>query len=162
MEIGFLRVNSLLFPNAGVRSVVAASAWVVGVVSLRSSISVAVSLQLGMWRIAVLWLKRTRFAWGWVPSVRCTRGVPAAPSTVAIRVFQRGLRRSYIRGERWQGLVTRKERSSSSLATGYHGAFGNSGKTNITRAPSEQSFRRTRWMSDHVGWRILLPRTNRN
>ena len=59
-----------------------------------------VSLQLGIGRIAVWWLKRTRFTGGWVPSIRCTRDVAAAPSTIAIRVFQRGLGRTYIRGDR--------------------------------------------------------------
>ena len=54
----------------------------------------------GIGQIAVWWLKRTRFAGGWVPSIRCTRDVAAAPSTIVIRVFQRGLGRRYIRGDR--------------------------------------------------------------
>ena len=86
--------------KAGVCSVGAEGAGVGGIVGLRLGIAVAVSLQLGIGRIAVWWLKRTRFAGGWVPSVRCTRGVAAAPSTIAIRVLQRGFGRRYIRGER--------------------------------------------------------------
>ena len=87
-------------PKVGLCSVGAEGAGVGVIVGLKVGIAVAVSLQLGIGRIAVWWLKRTRFAGGWVPSVRCTRGVAAAPSTIAIRVFQRGLGRRYIRGER--------------------------------------------------------------
>ena len=130
---------------------VAASTWDGKVVDLSSSVSVAVSLQLGIGRIAVWLLKLTRFAGGWVNSALCTRVVAAAQSTIAILVFQRGVCRMYIRGERYQGLVTRKKRSSSSLTTGYQGAFGHSWNTSITRAHSEQSLRRTRGMSDQGG-----------
>ena len=86
--------------KAGLCSVGADGAGVGGIVGLKLGIAVAVSLQLGIRLIAVWWLKRTRFAGGWVPNVRCTRGIAAAPSTIAIRVFQRGLGRRYIRGER--------------------------------------------------------------
>ena len=99
MEVGFLRVNTWLFSKAGLRSVVA-STWGGKATGLGSSVPGAVSLQLWIGRIAVWWLERTRFAGGWVPSVRCSRVVAAAPSTIAILVFQRGLGWRYTRGER--------------------------------------------------------------
>ena len=69
-------------------------------VGVETGISVSFSLQLGICRMAVCGLKRTRFAGGRVHSVKCTRGLAGAPSTIAILVFQRGLWRRYIRGER--------------------------------------------------------------
>ena len=69
-------------PKAEVPSVVAKVAWVDGVGRLGPRAGGVVSLQLGIGRIAVWWLKRTRFAGGWVPSIRCTRDVAAAPSTI--------------------------------------------------------------------------------
>ena len=85
-------------PKVDTLLVVTASTWgtcVIGVVTM-----LRVSFQLGIGRMAVCGLKRTRFAVGWVPSIRCSRAVAAAPSTIAILVFQRGLGRRYIRGER--------------------------------------------------------------
>ena len=87
-------------PKAEVPSVGAMVTWVGWVGRLRSRDAGVASWQLGIGRIAVWRLKRTRFSGGWVPSIRCTRDVAAAPSTIAIRVFQRSLGCRYIRGDR--------------------------------------------------------------
>ena len=68
-----------------------AKTWVAWVLGEETGTTVSAFLQFGIVLMDVCGLKRTRFAVGCVPSVRCTLVVAASQSTIAILVFQRGL-----------------------------------------------------------------------